>query len=355
MKGLARQEQRYSDLKEVLKAAERAATLTRQLLGFSRRSMIQPSNVDVNGMVADLVKMMHPLLGAHIELKTIFGSNAGTVYADPGELHQVLVNLCINARDAMPSGGSLVLETEGVTLNTSCQENGFHLQAGRYVMFRITDTGCGMAPEVREHIFEPFFTTKGAGEGTGLGLAMVYGIVQQHGGNIRVESEPGRGTTFELYIPAGGHVVNNVEPAVERSLPPRGTETILLAEDDPMVRRFAIRFLQEAGYSVIASADGEEAFQQFENNKDQISLVILDAIMPKLTGQQVYRRIKEVHPETRVIFCTGYDPETAESNAIVEEGLRLIGKPFNGDTLLRTVREVLDEAWRCALVEDTTT
>ena len=297
--------------------------------------------------------MVRPVIGEHIDLDTVLGADVGTVYADPGELQQMLLNLCVNARDAMPSGGKLLLRTECAILSGPSWDFEFQTEPGRYVVFSVTDTGCGMSHEVRQHIFEPFFTTKEVGKGTGLGLAMVYGLVQQHKGAIHVYSEPGRGTTFKVYLPSGGEN-NEDEFAVEPRLMPRGTETILVAEDEPMVRSFAVRTLEKGGYTVLAASDGEEALRVFEENRTAISLVILDAIMPKLTGHEVYRRIKAVHPETKVIFCTGYDPETAQSSFIVQENVALIEKPFDADTLLRAVREVLDEEAQCQLVTQTT-
>ena len=354
MDGLSQGDGRRLDLQEVLKAVERAALLTRQLLGFSRRSMLQPRNVDVNAMVADFVKLTRPLLGERIEFRTEYGSDVGTVHADPGELHQVLLNLCINSRDAMPSGGRLLLETRSVVLSVPCRNNGFRVEPGPYVRLSVVDTGCGMPPEVREHIFEPFFTTKEVGKGTGLGLAMVYGIVQQHAGMIRVDSEPGNGTTFDVFLPKGGTPDAENAPRTEMRRAPRGTETILVAEDDPAVHGVLSRVLRNAGYSVLVASDGEQAIQLFENNRDRIALAILDAVMPKLTGQQVCRRIRQMRPGTGVIFCTGYDPETARCGLPAEENIRHIEKPIHEEDLLCAVREVLDEARRCHLVGEAT-
>jgi len=348
MEGLPHRDPRHSDLREVIKATERAATLTRQLLGFSRRGVLQPTDVEPNEAVADLAKLVRPLIGEHIHLETVFGGDVRTVRADPVELQQVLLNLSLNSRDAMPSGGKLFLRTELVELDEVSWEFGFHTKPGRYVAFVVADTGCGMLPEERERIFEPFFTTKGVGKGTGLGLAMVHGVVQQHGGAVHVETAPGNGTTFRVYLPSGSRPAPAV-PADELRAAAHGTETILLAEDEPIVRRLAVRILERAGYTVLAASDGEEALRLFEENGAVVSLVILDVVMPRLSGHEVYRRIKKASPDLKVLFCTGHDPETAQSNLIAEEHLRLIEKPFEAGTLLAAVREALDEEVQCLL------
>jgi CheY-like chemotaxis protein len=356
--GLSPQEQRYKDLQQVRLAADRAATLTRQLLGFSRRRILQLDNVDPNQLVGDLAQMLRPLMGDRISVEVVLGKDIGIVYADPGELQGALLNLCLNARDAMPSGGKLLLRTDTVVLSEAfCRtaENlaRFQIEPGRYVVFDVTDTGQGISAEVQQHIFEPFFTTKEVGKGSGLGLAMVYGVVQQHKGAIHVYSEPGKGTTFKVYLPSGGK--NREEKEIEiPATAPRGRETILVAEDEPLVRSLAVRILEKGGYKVLAASDGEEALRLFKENRNDISLTLLDAIMPKLTGHEVYRHIKAECPEARVLFASGYDSETAQSGFILQERLRLVEKPFDADTLLRTVREVLDEDASCLLVAEMT-
>jgi PAS domain S-box-containing protein len=352
MKGLPPQEQRYDDLQEACKATERASALARQLLGFSRRNALQPKSVNPNDLVADLVKMVRPVIGEQILLEVIRDDDPGMVWADAGQLQQALLNLCLNARDAMPSGGRLLLKTESVVLGDTYWEYGSHTEPGRYVVFTVADTGCGMRPEVRRRIFEPFFTTKEVGKGTGLGLPMVYATVRQHKGAIHVYSEPGRGATFKVFLPLNRQD-QQTDAAAEAPPPPRGTETILLAEDEAMVRDLAVRILRRAGYTVLATSDGEEALRTFQQQREAIALVILDAVMPKLTGQEVYYRIQNVAPQTKVIFCSGYDPETAQSGFTVQQRLRMIEKPFLEDTLLRTVREVLDEKVECGLAAGT--
>jgi signal transduction histidine kinase/ActR/RegA family two-component response regulator len=346
MEELKPEGQPYKDLQSVLQAADRAAALTRQLLSFSRRQSVERKNLDANQMVADLTKMLRPLLGEHLHLKLLLGKGAGTVFADAGSFQQVLINLCLNARDAMPSGGDIVVKTERVNVTPAFAELYADVKPGRYMVLSVADTGHGMTPEIRQHIFEPFFTTKPVGQGTGLGLPTVYGIVQQHEGAIHVFSEPGRGTTFKIYLPA----IEAPDEAPNRTTilsVAGGAETILLAEDDPIVREIAQRILVNGGYTVLTAADGEEALDVFRAHRHEISLVLLDAVMPKLTGAEVYRRLKNEYPETRVVFCSGYDPETAQSNFIVDERLRLVEKPYKPETLLRTVREVLDAEELC--------
>jgi len=342
MDGLEMRDPRYQDLEQVCKATQRAASLTRQLLGFSRRQVLERRTVNANDLVADVTKMVQPLIGERIELELKLGRDVGTVRADSAQIQQVLLNLCINARDAMPAGGKLLVKTERLTLGEPL--GGAKLQAGPgcYVVISVVDTGCGMTPEVKQRIFEPFFTTKEVGQGTGLGLATVYGILQQHEGAIHVYSEPGQGTAFKIYLPSADQAADTSQPgANDRRYD--GTETILLAEDESLVRRLAVRFLEEAGYRVLVAQDGEEALRLFRQHRDEVSLVLLDAVMPKLNGREVYQRIKAWNPQTKAVFCSGYDPETAQSGFIAEQNLRLVQKPFERANLLRTIREVLDE------------
>ena len=297
LEGLKPEEQAYQDLQNVLQAADRAKSLTRQLLSFSRRQTVERKNLDANQMVSDLTKMLRPLLGECIQLKVVLGESAGMVFADAGSFQQVLLNLCLNARDAMPSGGEIVVKTERVTVSPAFAELHADLKPGAYVELSVADTGQGMPPSVREHIFEPFFTTKPIGKGTGLGLSVVYGIVQQHEGAIHVYSEPGHGTTFKIYLPAIKSRSRRTEALRRSSASQGGTETILVAEDDPLVRDIARRILEKAGYTVLLAADGDEALAMFRARHDEISVVLLDAIMPRLSGHDVYRCIKHDFPE----------------------------------------------------------
>ena len=349
MEGLDPGEQRHDDLEQVLKATDRATALTRQLLGFSRRHAIQPKSIDANAAVHDLAKLMRPTIGEHIALDLALGDEVGTVYADAGELQQALLNLCVNARDAMPAGGALTIKTERVVLPAPFWDPHFDIQPGLYVVFTVSDTGCGIPRDLQQHIFEPFFTTKDVGKGTGLGLALVYGIVRQHRGAIHVYSELGMGTTFKLYFPAG-HDEAEYGCTEEGPLALLGRETILVAEDEPLVRDLTVRTLEKAGYTVLAACDGEEALRIFRDNHDTIALVVLDAIMPKLTGHEVHRSIKQISPDTKFVCCTGYDRETARSECLVHDNVPLIQKPFTSHTLLSTVREVLDARTACPLM-----
>jgi signal transduction histidine kinase/CheY-like chemotaxis protein len=345
MEDLPVKEQRYQDLEQVLKAADRAAALTRELLGFSRRQVLENVDVEPREIVNDLVLLLRPLIGAHIELRTAVSKENCRLHADRGLLQQMLINLCINARDAMPNGGELTIKTERVRFSEKYSELHPSIKAGNYVMFSVADTGSGMSAEVKERIFEPFYTTKGVGKGTGLGLSMVYGCVQQHEGLINVYSEIGHGTTFKIYLPlAVGDEALTIETT--KGAVRGGIETILLAEDETMVRELAVRVLTTAGYHVIAASNGAEAVELFELHANEISILIFDAVMPKLTGHQAYEFIKQRNPDLPIVFCSGYDPETGQLTAFLHAGLPMIQKPFDPDQLLRTVREVLDRSQR---------
>ena len=342
MDGLLPDDQRYQDLQQVIKAADRATALTRQLLGFSRRQTLERVTFDHQEVVTDLVRLLRPIIGEHIEVEINLAFDVKPIHADRMLLQQMLLNLCINSRDAMLGGGRLAINTRRVELSEKYCEIHSILKPGSYLTFSVSDTGCGMTPEVKERIFEPFFTTKAVGQGTGLGLAMVYGCVQQHGGIINVYSEVGLGTMFKIYLPLaeGDQSCAEVE-AVPCAT--GGNETILVAEDEPGVRKLAVRILTKAGYAVLEAANGVEAVEVFKANAQVISLVILDAVMPKLTGHQAYEQIKLVNPPIPVIFCSGYDPETGPVQSLVSQGCRLVQKPYDPDWLVHEVRAALDE------------
>ncbi|HUY33410.1 MAG TPA: response regulator [Pirellulales bacterium] len=341
LEGLPAGVRRRQDLEQVVKAADRAAMLTRQLLSFSRHQAIERVMVDPRRIASELLDLLRPLIGEHIDLQVCLAADVGSLRADPGLLQQMLLNLCINARDAMPDGGRLTLKMHPVGVAPRFCELHSLAKPGSYVAFSVADNGCGMSPELKERIFEPFFTTKEVGHGTGLGLAMVHGAVQQHEGAIEVESELGRGTTFTIYLPiTAGAESLPAEPAVT---PARGgQETILVAEDEPMVRDLAVRILTRAGYQLLLAADGVQAVELFQEHADTISLALLDAIMPKLTGREVYERIQLAKPDLPVVFCSGYNPETEQMRPLLAEGLRIVQKPFDSETLLRAVRAALD-------------
>ena len=347
MGSISPEETSHQDLQQILKATERAARLTRQLLDFSRHQRPDRKPVDPNEVVNNVRDMVHPIIGERVTLEAVLDDSVDLVCADAGQLAQVLVNLCLNARDAMPSGGQLTIETRNVRVDEDDQWTYGGLEPGRYVLLTVADTGCGMSAEVKERAFDPFFTTKEIGEGTGLGLATVYGIVQQHDGMILVDSTPGKGTSFRILVPATKEELPAVQHEPAKTMSWEGTETILLAEDESLVRDIAERILQSAGYSTITARNGEEAVQLFQENREAISLVLLDAMMPKLNGHEVYQRIRKDDRETPIIFCSGYDPETARSELVTEESLRMIQKPFEPGDLLSAVREVLDNRMPC--------
>jgi CheY-like chemotaxis protein len=303
--------------------------------------VLERASFDHREVVMDLLKLLRPLIGEHIELDVSLATDMGPLCADQGLLQQMLLNLCINARDAMPTGGRLAIKAERVELSTRYCQLHPTFKPGVYALFSVADTGCGMPPEVKKRIFEPFFTTKGVGRGTGLGLAMVYGGVQQHDGMVHVYSELGVGTTFKIYLPLEAGDISVVDQAATNPVV-GGKETILVADDEPMVRDLAVRVLTSAGYSVLVAADGAEAIDQLEANAHVVSLAILDAVMPKLTGHQVYDRMRRTNKGLPVIFCSGYDPEMGQVKSLMDQGLRLVQKPCDPDVLLRTVREVLD-------------
>jgi CheY-like chemotaxis protein len=325
----------------MLKAGNRAATLVRQLLAFSRRQVLEMRDVDLNEAVSDMLKMLRRLIGEHIALDFHAGHALGIVRADVGQMGQVLANLCVNARDAMPDGGTLTIETENVRIDEEyCQSHAW-AKPGRFVLLSVTDTGCGMDSEILEKIFEPFFTTKGVGKGTGLGLSTVYGLVKQHEGMIHAYSEIGKGTAFKIYLPIVERLANGVGNKLEGDVA-GGTETILLAEDDEMLRKLTRTILERAGYTVLTAGDGEEALEVFAQHADAIDLLLFDVMMPRLGGCAAYERIRGQRPGVRVLFASGYSMNAVHTNFVLEEGLALIQKPAQREDLLRAVRAALD-------------
>jgi signal transduction histidine kinase/ActR/RegA family two-component response regulator len=328
------------DLQQVLAATDRAAALTRQLLAFGRRQVLEPRHLDLNEVVADLMKMMGRIIGEHITLRLIPGHNLAAVWADRGQIEQVLMNLCVNARDAMPDGGTLTIESRNVLADEALLRTHPAAHPGRYVLLRVTDTGAGIAPSILEHVFEPFFTTKEVGKGTGLGLATVHGIVHQHQGMVHASSEPGHGTTFEVYLPAVEAAASATGTAIEAPVG-GGTETILLAEDDPTVRSLAERILREAGYTVLVAEHGGQALAIGSDPGTAIDLAVLDVVMPKLTGRAVRDRLRPIRPGLRFLFASGYSDDAVHTDFIAQEGTRLLRKPYTREALLRAVRESL--------------
>jgi CheY-like chemotaxis protein len=322
----------------VTKGAQRAAALTRQLLAVSRRQILQPSVIDLNGLVADVQKLLRRTILENIDLQLDLSPVLDPVRADKGQIEQVVLNLAINAGDAMPQGGELRLATETVEIDEAWAHRHPPMPAGRYVRLAVSDTGMGMTQETQAHIFEPFFTSKKRGKGTGLGLATVYGIVKQSGGFIWVESRVGRGTKFEIYLPVVHASVEppvQVAPAVDIS---GGSQTILLAEDDGAVRRLARDVLASRGYTVLDARDGDEALAIARRYPNVIHLLIADVVMPGLSGRDLAARLSLERPDVRVLYTSGY-AETVMTRAGFEHGLRLLPKPFLPVDLLRSVRE----------------
>lgn len=328
-------------IEEMKRAGERAALLTRQLLAFSRNQPIEPRPLDVNGVIADTEKMLRRLIGEDIELITILRPDIGSVRADPGQLQQVLINLVVNARDAMPQGGKLTIETDRVELDAEYAARRVNVLPGPHVVLSVSDTGCGMDAETLSHIFEPFFTTKGE-KGTGLGLATVYGIVAQCGGHIDVMSEVGQGTTFKIYLP---RIVASDQEQVT-SAPSRcasgGTETILVAEDEPFVRELIREVLQRQGYTVLEASNGVEALEVARRHTGPIHLLLTDVVMPQMNGTDLAAELRSLRPETKVLFMSGYSSRAGRSLAVLESSAMYLTKPFTPEALAAQVRLILD-------------
>jgi PAS domain S-box-containing protein len=329
------------DLDEVRKASERAASLTKQLLAFSRQQVLEPMVLEPNALVEDVEKMLHRLIGEDVELRLSLARDAGNVLADPGQLQQVLMNLVVNARDAMPTGGKLILETANAELSEQYAEQHQPVVPGRYVMLAVSDTGTGMTPETRARIFEPFFTTKEKGKGTGLGLSTVYGIVKQSGGYVWVYSELGRGTTFKIYLPRVDAAPDTLLPAREPSTV-AGTETILLAEDDAVLRPLAKGLLEKLGYRVLDAADAVEALEAARQYTEVIHLLLTDVVMPGASGRELARQLESHRPDVKVLYVSGYTDDAIVHHGMLEPGLNFLQKPFTPASLARKVREVLD-------------
>ncbi len=332
----------HIELNEIIKCGERAAKLTRQLLAFSRKQIIQPKVVNLNEIVDNMQSMLKRVIGEHINLNWFPGFKLGKISADVSMMEQVLANLCINSRDAMPDGGTLTIETQNVVFDKEYCKSHTWARIGRYVLLSITDTGHGISKEALPHVFEPFFTTKGKGRGTGLGLSTVYGIIRQHEGMINVYSEMDTGTTFKLYYPICERQAKEIDNLIETPIA-AGNETILLAEDDDSVRSLAVLVLQQAGYTVLPASDGIEAVKKFNENRKSIDLLILDVVMPNLGGYEVLKKVLEKSPGTPALFCSGYSENSIHNKFVLKEGIRLIEKPYTSRQLLEAVRKTLDK------------
>jgi PAS domain S-box-containing protein len=326
---------------EIHRAAQRAGSLTNQLLAFSRRQIIQPRVISVNDVVRQTEKMLHRLIGEDVELELNLGREAGNIKADPSHIEQAIVNLVVNARDAMPVGGRITIETANVTLDENYSRSHVGVQPGQFSMIAVSDNGHGMDAGTRRRIFEPFFTTKGRGKGTGLGLATVYGTVKQVGGDIWVYSEPGKGTTIKMYFPVVPETA--ADSSAEDELPPPSVtgETILVVEDEKSVRDLTVRILKKLGYSVLVAAGGEEAMEIAGAFPGNISLLLTDVVMPNMSGRQVADRLLAVRPGLRVLYLSGYTDTTVVHHGVLESGVDFLPKPFSREVLGKRIRDIL--------------
>ncbi len=328
-------------LTEATRAAERAADLVRQLLAFSRKQLVEPRVLDLNQLLARLGRMLERLIGEDVALSLHASPVPVKVKADPGQLEQILVNLAVNARDAMPDGGQLVLEIARVALDEPYCQRHPEVRPGRYVMLAVSDTGVGIEEAVRERIFEPFFTTKPKGRGTGLGLATTYGIVKQAGGSIEVYSEVGRGTTFKIYLPEVQEELSAEAVRLSEELP-RGNETVLVVEDEPIVRELARVTLERLGYRVLSAGAGKEALRLVGTTAGQVDLLLTDVVMPGMNGRELAERLKALHAGLRVLYTSAYTENIIVHHGVVDEGVPFLAKPYRPASLAQKVRAVLD-------------
>jgi PAS domain S-box-containing protein len=335
---------RRSGVEQIQKAADRAASLIYQLLAFSRKQVIEFRVLDLNGMIANTMQLLRRLMGEHIELTIIEGKDLGRVKADPGQMEQVVMNLALNARDAMPEGGKLILETENVEIDHNHPSKDAEVTVGQYVMLRVSDTGVGMDKETLAHVFEPFFTTKAVGKGTGLGLSTVYGIMKQSNGFITAESEPGVGSTFRVYLPRVDQSVNQVEVPVPAETDFQGSETVLVVEDEDGVRSLITTLLARNGYTVLEASNGEDALDLCQHRSAPVHLLITDLVLPRMNGRELSERVAERCSGIRTLFMSGYTDDATLKDGVLENRAAFLQKPFSMETLLHKVREVLGRA-----------
>lgn len=328
-------------LEQILSSSERAAHLTHSLLAFSRKQIINPRPTDINGIITKVEKFLRRIIGEDIEIRTSLTDKDSTAMVDPAQIEQVLMNLATNARDAMPDGGHITIETAVAELDQEYINTFGYGTLGTYVLVTFSDTGSGMDEKTRSRVFEPFFTTKEVGKGTGLGLSLVYGIVKQHNGFINCYSEPGRGTTFRIYLPVARRE-SREEKAGKGMGPGGGTETILLAEDDSSVRQLIKIVLESFGYSVLEAEDGAGAVELFRGRKAEIAMVIMDIVLPKMNGRDAYREMSGIKQGLKALFMSGYTANVMHKQGVLDEGLDFISKPVSPKDLLLKVREILD-------------
>jgi signal transduction histidine kinase len=330
-------------LEEIRRSAERGGALTHQLLAFSRRQPLEPRMVRLNELLLQIEKLLRRLIGEDIELVTIPAAPFDVVEADPGRLEQVIMNLVVNARDAMPNGGKLTIETSSAKLSETFSAQQLGLQPGPYLVLSVADTGVGMSEDTQSHLFEPFFTTKNPGRGTGLGLATAYGIIRQSGGAIRIESQLGKGTTARIYLPpAKTKAPDGLESADVQAAPARGFEAILVVEDEARVRKLIVDVLTARGYRVLEATRGEDALRISRGHKGAIDLAVVDVVMPEISGPDMVRQLTSQRPNLRVLYISGYTDEAIVHHGIPESGTAFLQKPFLPDALARKVREILD-------------
>jgi len=342
LRDLAREDPRRSDLEEIHRAGQRAFSLTSQLLAFGRKQVLQPRILDLNDVVTDMGRMLRRLLGEEIQLVVLTLPGLGRVKADPGQIQQIFMNLAINARDAMPRGGKLTIETANVDLGEDCVRGHAEVPAGPYVMLAVSDNGTGMDAETRARIFEPFFTTKEPGKGTGLGLSTVHGVVKQSGGFIVVDSELGKGATFKIYLPREGEKASKLMGLAEEKLSLKGAETVLVVEDERSVRTLAVRVLREQGYTVLEASNGAEALRMDQEFAGEIHLVLTDVVMPEMSGKALSSQIEAARPSIKVLYVSGYTSDVIVRHGVLGSDVSFLQKPFTEDALARKVRKVLD-------------
>ena len=330
------------NFEEIKKASDRATGLTRQLLAFSRKQVLKPKILDLNEVISEIEKMLRRLIGEDIELSAALDSRLGSVKADPGQIEQVIMNLVVNARDAMPDGGRIIIETKNVYLDEEYAKRHIAVNAGHYVMLAVSDTGIGMDSETQKRIFEPFFTTKEVGKGTGLGLSTIYGIVKQSGGNIWIYSEVGRGSSFKIYLPRVDEAAREYKEVTELEKEIQGAETILLAEDEEVVRKLALEVLLSYGYKVLEAENGKTALSICESQGESIDLLITDVVMPEMGGRELAARLLKRCPDVKVLYMSGYTDDAVIRQGEIKEGSNFIQKPFSLEALVQKVREVLD-------------
>jgi len=346
MRDLKSEDPLLANLEEIKKAGDRATSLTRQLLAFSRRQVLQPKILNLDTVVTDMEKMLQRIIGENIDLRAVLEPSLGNISADPGQIEQIILNLVVNARDSMPDGGKLTIETDNIHLDAEYVKQHLEAQVGPHVMLAVSDTGHGMDEQTKDRMFEPFFTTKDLGKGTGLGLSTVYGIVKQSGGNIWVYSEVGRGTTFKIYLPRVDDGADEYRRNIEVAAVTKGSETILLVEDEDMLRRLARQTLKGYGYQILEAANGDEAISVSLQQGGVIDLLLTDVIMPGMNGRELATRLLETRPSLRVLFMSGYTDDAIVHQGVLDESANFIQKPFAPDGLACRVREVLDQEKR---------